>query len=552
MEPRVFQRGICTVATGRFLNRRRFLQAVGAAGGAGAVLASMEVLGLVPDAAEHTQAFRAPRTSDFHLRCRTNDTTVVVLGAGDAGLAAAYELGKAGYRCEILEARARPGGRCWTVRGGQEHTDLGGAAQTARFADGLYMNAGPARIPQHHTTLDYCRELGVPIEVFINSNPDAFLFHAAVDGATGPLTGRPLRRRAVKADYAGYVSELLAKCTTQGALDTALTPDDREALIEYLRSLGVLNDRNRYLGSANRGYETPPGEGDAVGTVGAPYQLPDLLASGLGMSFAFDEEWDQAMPMFQPVGGMDRIPFALAAAQPGLIRYEAAVQRIQVRDDRVDVDYVDPTGTYRVSADYCICTIPPTVLRKIANNFPTDVTSALGALGVMPVGKIGLQYARRFWEEDDRIFGGISDTNLDIGTIFYPSYGFHGERGVLIGYYNYFDDSTKYAAMPPRERERRALDQGAKVHGDVYRREFESSFSVHWQNERFSEGGWVLWQGQNTPTYTLLLKPVGRLYFAGDHLSQVTAWQHGAFESARYAVTHLHDRVIGAASECAR
>src|SRR3954465_13469745 len=270
MEPRTLERGSPTVTTGRFINRRRFLQAVGAAGGAGAVLASMEVLGLVPDAAQHRQAFRAPRTSDFHLRCRTNHTPVVVLGAGDAGLAAAYELGKAGYRCEILEARARPGGRCWTIRGRQQHTEIGGAAQTSRFADGLYMNAGPARIPQHHTTLDYCRELGLPIEVFINSNPDAFLFQDAADGAAGPLTGRALRRRAVKADYAGYVSELLTKCTTQGALDAALTPDDRAALIEYLRSLGVLSSRDRYVGSPNRGYEKPPGAADQVGTIAAP------------------------------------------------------------------------------------------------------------------------------------------------------------------------------------------------------------------------------------------------------------------------------------------
>ena len=115
------------------------------------------------------------------------------------------------------------------VRGTQKHTDLSGGAQTSRFADGQYMNAGPARIPQHHTTLDYCRELGVPIEVFINSNPDAFLFQEsdAGSGVRGPLTERPLRRRAVKADYAGYVAELLAKCTKQGALDSALTTEDQ-------------------------------------------------------------------------------------------------------------------------------------------------------------------------------------------------------------------------------------------------------------------------------------------------------------------------------------
>ena len=88
----------------------------------------------------------------------------------------AYELEKAGYRCELLEARARPGGRAWSVRGGTTDTDSAGHEQTAPFPDGHYMNAGPARIPQHHTTLDYCRELRVPIEVFVNANPDAFVY----------------------------------------------------------------------------------------------------------------------------------------------------------------------------------------------------------------------------------------------------------------------------------------------------------------------------------------------------------------------------------------
>ena len=73
---------------------------------------------------------------------------------------------------------------------------------------------------------------------------------------------------------------------------------------------------------------------------------------------------------------------------------------------------------------------------------------------------------------------------------------------------------------------------------------------MHWQNERFTDGGWVLWPERSSPGYETLLKPVGRLYFSGDHLSQVTAWQHGAFESARYVVTQLHERVVGAGPGC--
>jgi hypothetical protein len=86
------------------LTRRRFLQVLGTVGGAGAVLATMEALNLVPSARDHTTPFQPPRASDFALQGRVNNTTVLVLGAGIAGLCVAYELEKAGYRCEILEA----------------------------------------------------------------------------------------------------------------------------------------------------------------------------------------------------------------------------------------------------------------------------------------------------------------------------------------------------------------------------------------------------------------------------------------------------------------
>ena len=90
---------------GRRWSRRGFLVGLGAVGGAGAVLGAMEALGLAPDAGEERRPFVAPRGSDFTLQGRVNDVSIVVLGAGVAGLAAAYELEKAGYRCEVIEAR---------------------------------------------------------------------------------------------------------------------------------------------------------------------------------------------------------------------------------------------------------------------------------------------------------------------------------------------------------------------------------------------------------------------------------------------------------------
>ena len=175
-------------------SRRAFLRNVGVTGGAGAMFATMGALGLAPTA--RAEAFQAPRPGDFTLTGRAA-ARVVVLGGGIAGLATAYELGKAGYDCTILEARDRTGGRNFTVRGGDSTTDLYGNTQTARFADGHYMNAGPARIPQWMITLDYCRELGVPIQVFTNVNADAYLYNESA-GMT-----KPERYRTAQADVYG-------------------------------------------------------------------------------------------------------------------------------------------------------------------------------------------------------------------------------------------------------------------------------------------------------------------------------------------------------------
>jgi monoamine oxidase len=82
------------------VSRRRFLQSVGAGGGAGALFATMGPLGLAPTGPATAAPFRPPRPSDFTLTGR-KAATVVVLGGGVAGLAAAYELGKAGYHCTV-------------------------------------------------------------------------------------------------------------------------------------------------------------------------------------------------------------------------------------------------------------------------------------------------------------------------------------------------------------------------------------------------------------------------------------------------------------------
>src|SRR4030095_8942912 len=76
---------------------------------------------------------------------------ILIIGAGMAGLCAGYELGQLGHDVTILEARTRPGGRVHTLR--------------EPFSDGLYAEAGAARIRDNHElTLKYVKLFGVPLE----------------------------------------------------------------------------------------------------------------------------------------------------------------------------------------------------------------------------------------------------------------------------------------------------------------------------------------------------------------------------------------------------
>jgi monoamine oxidase len=527
--------------------RRQFLQSVGVAGGAGVMYSTMGALGLAPTAA--AAPYTPPRSGDFTLAGRSA-ARVVVLGAGIAGLTTAYELQKAGYQVTVLEARDRPGGRNWTVRGGTRETDLKGETQHARFADGQYLNAGPARIAQHMVTLDYCRELGVPVEVFTNVNADSYYF----DEGTTPLSGTPVRHRTTKADTYGYVSELLARATDSGSLDGYLTGADKEALLSFLGGWGAIGRRVegdpaaswRYTGTSRRGYEVLPGAGTQAGTpLGPPPSLSDVLQSNLGRNISFEFGFDQAMLMFQPVGGMDRIPYAFErAVDRRNIVYRAEVGQITNTPTGVDVTYTTRGRRRTVTADFCVCTIPPMVLKKIPTNFAPEVGTALAYAQAAPAGKIALQYDRRWWETDENIYGGITNTNMDIGTIWYPSSGYHGDRGTVVGYYNFGSNALAYGRLSHKERLSRALVQGQKVHGQKYAQGIEASFSVSWENTRYSEGGWVSWPSRESAEYRRLLEPEGRTYFAGDHLSHYTSWMSGAIESARASVTALHQRAL--------
>jgi monoamine oxidase len=495
----------------------------------------MIAMGLLPAAPVHP--FRPEGDGD--------GKEVLILGAGLAGMAAAYELEKMGYRCTLLEARERAGGRCWSVRQGSVNEEAVQGVHTAQLDEGQYFNAGPSRIPHHHgLTLHYCKELGVPIEVYNNVNENAYYFSEG----KGPLSNRRIRVREVHNDMRGWMAELLAKGIDGGKIDAGMSREDGLKIVEYLRAEGGLDVDNLYKVSARRGYVESPGAGEKQGRIGEPLTLLEMLRSGLlDPDFYNVAEYTYELQgtLFQAVGGMDRIAAAFERKVGRSIRYRAEVVSIRNLEQGVEVVYKDGTGEKKIGAEFCICTIPLPVLSNIVHNFSSDVSRAIDSIVYMQTGKIGLQFKRRFWEEDEGIYGGITHTNNQLTQIFYPSYDYLSGKGILIGYYNFNEKAVATGNLSYQQREQLALEKGALIHPQ-YRQEFETAFSVTWHKTRYTMGGWALYSADERKTlYKALLQPDGRVYFAGEHLTYLNAWMAGALESARSVVAAVHSRVTG-------
>jgi monoamine oxidase len=522
------------------VSRRDLLSLIGTMAGSAAMYQAMTSLGLASES-----GYKGPIKLDGNPKA----ASVLVLGAGLAGLTAALELRNAGYTVKVIEFNDRPGGRNWTLRGGDSFTELGGARQTCEFEQGLYFNPGPWRIPYHHrAVLDYCKRLGVALEPFVQLNHNALLH------ASNAFGGKPQRIRDIKADFQGQTSELLAKVAQQGRLDEAVSREDREILLESLRSWGALDANYSYkaslLSAAFRGYDKAPGGGlGAAPIAGHPIGLSEILQSRLWRYLRNFAAFDFQTTMFQPVGGMDMIGKAFAREVGDLIRYNAKVTRIQQDDSGVMVtttDVKDPAVVKRERADWCVCTIPLSILSQIEIDVGPRMKAAIDTVPYASAVKVGLQFKRRFWEEDEAIYGGISYTDLPIGQIGYPSTGFNRSgRGVLLGAYQVeVSNSYEFSALAPSERVARAVEFGRRIHPQ-YGAEFENGIAVAWHRVPFTMGCAGFWSERaRAEHYDNLCQLDGRIVLAGEHASYIPAWQEGAILSSLDAIGRLHDRVV--------
>lgn len=532
-----------SVGPGAPLTRRRFLQMTGALIGSTSVLNMLNAWG---------QNAMDGLTEPPQLDGSGNGTKVIVIGTGSGGCPAAYELINLGYEVSIIEARDRVGGHAWTIEGGSVGEEYGKGVQTCDWPEGFWWDAGPSRVPFFHNGFfHYCRELNVPLIDHKNLNLNGWVY---ADGIEGNLDGTKMRLHELQSDMGGYTSQYLAMALNQNALDEPLTEDDLESWKNYLINWGMLDPVDFTYGkTSHRGYNVLP-DVYSSGEVNDPYPLSDLLPfadtimQNAGGYLAATSSFTWQTTMVKPKGGMKQLyDVAFREFFGDRLKLNSPVTRINQDEDGVTVTYTNAETGEEVEerGDYVMCNIPLSSLLKVSVNFSDSMNTAIRSVPYAMALRMGIGYKRRFWEEDDWIYGGQSFSNDPLlGILDYPDDDYLTEGGVMLGMYNFGNNAAYVSSLPYEDRAALALELGSKIHPQL-RDEYISAFSVAWHLEPYSLGAWPSFTAESrAQVMPILQEPDGRIYLVGEHLSHVNSWMEGAVQAAWMQVEKLHTRVM--------
>ncbi|MFF3159887.1 flavin monoamine oxidase family protein [Streptomyces sp. NPDC057910] len=445
---------------------------------------------------------------------------IVVIGAGMAGLAVAFELARQGHEPCVLEAQNRVGGRVYTLR---------------NFAPGLHAEAGAMRIPRAHAlTLRYCDMFGLRLRPFIMECPHAPLY----------LAGRRMSWRGLKSHPEKSPFELTERerSYTYEELWNQATREIRD-LVDSVGASAFDELSQKYGQYSIRSFLLERGYSEGALEL---YGIMSFREANMNTSIVehFREIIGHAFDdMVEIQGGMDLLSEAFFRKISPYVHLGARVYAVDQSSRGVVVHYRTAAGEFSEAADYCVCAIPFGVLRHLDFTPPLSKGKyhAIRALNYNPSTKILLQVQHRFWEEEG-IVGGATATDLPIRRIVYPSHSpDDDQRGVLLASYTWGQDAARWGALSPADRISLALKDVAKIHPAVLD-EFEGGASYAWYNDPFCVGAFALFEpGQEADLYNDIVRPEGRVHFAGEHCSLWHAWIQGALESGVRAAQLIHE-----------
>jgi monoamine oxidase len=437
---------------------------------------------------------------------------IVVIGAGLAGLSAAYELAQAGHDVAILEARARPGGRVQTLR------DF--------FSDGLYVDTGATRIPDNHDfTMRYVKLFRLELEPFM---PQGFASITYMNGKRmkaeqgkeldWPLDltaeERKLGQQALRKKYLGSIIDELGDVNSPNWPPASLAKYDRTTMPELLRSLGA-----------------SPAVVTLLGGGALRDDKEDVESALYNLRFAaLNNSSKKRSTYFKIKGGNDLLPRAFADRLADRIVYGAEVARIEQNSSGVRITFLQGGAHHTVAGDYAVCAIPFSVLKtvEVAPAFSPEKQKAIREMPYRSCTKVFLQSKRRFWADEK--LSGFAQTDLPIGQVWNLTYRRPGRRGVLVAYSS-GTPSRRLTALKEAERIRVAVDNIDKVFPGFHDN-FEGATSKCWDDDEYARGAYACFKpGQMIEMYPPASKPEGRVFFAGEHTSAVCAWMQGALES---------------------
>ena len=446
---------------------------------------------------------------------------MIIIGAGLAGLSAAYELNAAGHDVTVLEARPRPGGRVFTMRG--------------QFADGLYAEAGATNVfDVHDWSLRYIRLLDVKLDPSPTS-PHASLFHVRgkrIVIKPGVAIDWPLDLRA---DERGMTRRQMWEKYVVPSLKNIGNPEaadwpsaeyrryDRMTFAEFLRHQGASPGAASIL---RLGLADQLGEGaDAVSAL-------NMLREAAPRALVKDASFIR--------GGSDTFPRAFASRLGSRIQYGSPVVAIEQDTDGVRAICSRQGSHATFSAEYLICAAPFAVLRRItfSPTFPLDKREAITQIGNTSVVRVFLQTRKRFWEEEG--LSGSATTDMPIMTTYDKAHYLPGTRGILEAYVA-GAHARKLSEMTESNQLEFTLKQMEQLYPTV-RQHYEGGTSVCWDNDEWARGAYAWFKpGQLEKWLKVIPRPEGRIHFAGDHTSPWPGWMNGALQSGYRAAREVNE-----------